>query len=41
MEVRLSKEQFEVLLKAVYLGDWMVNANRVPGEYLQEFVELE
>ncbi len=41
MELNLSREQFETLLKAVYLGDWMVNAIRVPGNYVPEFEELE
>jgi hypothetical protein len=41
MELNLSREQFETLLKAVYLGDWMVNAIRVPGTYVPEFEELE
>ena len=41
MEIRLSRQQFETLLKSVYLGDWMVNAIRAPGSYVQEFEELE
>jgi hypothetical protein len=41
MELNLSREQFETLLKAVYLGDWMVNAIRMPGSYVPEFEELE
>lgn len=41
MELKLSREQFETLLKVVYLGDWMVNAIRVPGSYVPEFEELE
>lgn len=41
MEISLSRRQFETLLKAVYLGDWMVNAIRVPGSYIPEFQELE
>ena len=28
LKIKLTKEQFEVLLKLVYLGNWMVNANR-------------
>jgi len=27
-EIKLTKEQFESLLKLVYLGEWMINANR-------------
>jgi hypothetical protein len=41
MEIRLSWQQFETLLKSVYLGDWMVNAIRAPGSYVPEFEELE
>ena len=41
MEIKLSRQQFETLLKSVYLGDWMVNAIRVPGTYVPEFEELE
>jgi hypothetical protein len=41
MEINLSEQQFETLLKVVYLGDWMVNAIREPGSYVPEFQELE
>lgn len=41
MEIGLSRRQFETLLKAVYLADWMVNAIRAPGTYVPEFEELE
>jgi hypothetical protein len=41
MEINLSGEQFKTLLKAVYLGDWMVNVTRVPGNYVPEFEEFE
>jgi len=41
MEINPSREQFETLLKVVYLGDWMVNAIRVPGSYVPEFEDLE
>lgn len=41
MEIKLSRQQFETLLKSVYLGDWMVNAIRTPGSYVPEFEELE
>jgi hypothetical protein len=36
MEIKLSRQQFVTLLKSVYLGDWMVNAIRVPGSYVPE-----
>lgn len=41
MEIKLSQQQWETLIKAVYLGDWMVNAIRVPGSHVPEFEELE
>ena len=41
MEISLSRQQFEALLKVVYLGDWMVNAIRVAGSYIPEFEDLE
>jgi hypothetical protein len=41
MEIKLSRKQFETLLKSVYLGDWMVNAIRAPGSYVPEFQQLE
>jgi hypothetical protein len=41
MEIELSQQQFETLLKCVHLGDWMVNAIPEPGSYISEFEELE
>ena len=41
MEISLSRQQFETLLRVVYLGDWMVNAIRVAGSYIPEFEDLE
>ena len=41
MQIVLSRAQFETLLKAVYLGEWMVNAIRTPGSYIREFEEVE
>ncbi len=41
MEINLSRQQFETLLKVIYLSDWMVNAIRVPGNYVPEFEDLE
>ncbi len=41
MEINLSRQQFETLLRAVYMGDWMVNAIREPGSEVSEFRELE
>lgn len=41
MEVTLSRQQFEALLKAVYMADWMVNAICEPGDEVRELVELK
>ncbi len=41
MKITLSRQQFETLLRAVYMGDWMVNAIRIPGSEISEFRELE
>lgn len=41
MEITLSREQFETLLNAVYLGTWMVNAIRQPENEVREFAEFE
>jgi len=44
MKINLTKKQFETLLKLVYLGDWLANANRVGqngDERIKEFDELE
>ena len=41
MEITLSREQFETLLNAVYLGTWMVNSIREPENEVREFGELE
>src|SRR5207237_8853967 len=41
MEISLSRQQFEALLKVVYLGDWMVNAIRASGSYIPEFEDLD
>lgn len=41
MEINLSRGQFETVIKAAHLGNWLVNAIRVPGSYVREFEELE
>jgi len=43
-KIELSKEQFKTLLKVVYLGNWLANANRNgnPGDpYLEEYRTIE
>ncbi len=41
MEIQFSRKQFATLLKSVYLGDWLVNAIRAPGNYIPEFEDFE
>ena len=44
MEIEFTKEQFERLLKIVYLGNWLVNAihsGRKDDEHIKEFDEIE
>ncbi len=40
MEIKLTKEQYEDLVKLVYLGNWMINAIRV-HDLVEKFEELE
>ena len=40
MKINFTKKQYENLLKLVYLGNWMANANRVDDK-LQSLDELE
>jgi len=44
IEIGFTKKQFEILLKLVYLGNWMANANRVgtPNDPMKkEYEEIE
>jgi len=41
MEITLTKEQYETLIKLVYLGNWMVNAHRAEDDRLEKFDDLE
>jgi hypothetical protein len=41
MEISLSRQQFETLLKTVYLGAWMISAHRERENVIGEFEELE
>lgn len=41
MEITLSREQFAILLELVYLGNWMANAIRMPGEEITDLSHLE
>lgn len=40
MKIGFTKEQFENLMKLVYLGNWMVNANRT-DDTIKKYEELE
>ena len=33
MKITLTKEQFEILIRMVYLGNWVVNGDRTEGRY--------
>ena len=33
MKITLTKEQFEILMRMVYLGNWVVNGDRTEGRY--------
>jgi hypothetical protein len=41
VEITLSREQFAILLELVYLGNWMANAIRMPGEEITDLSHLE
>ena len=40
-QIPFTKEQCELLLRLIYLGDWMANANKIPGKERSCFAELE
>ncbi len=39
--VEFTKEQYEKIVKLVFLGNWVVNANRLPGEEIKELEDIE
>jgi hypothetical protein len=41
MELNLNKEQYERLVKLVYLGNWMINAIRPDDQQIEKYNELE
>jgi hypothetical protein len=41
MAIEFTREQFENLLKLVYLGNWMVNGIRTEDERIGQFQEIE
>jgi hypothetical protein len=41
MNMDVSKEQYERLIKLVYLGNWMINAVREDADQIGEYNELE
>ncbi len=40
MEIKFTKEQYEDLIKIVYLGNWMINTFRT-DDRIEKFEELE
>ncbi|MFA5986960.1 MAG: hypothetical protein WC819_06465 [Parcubacteria group bacterium] len=40
MNIEFTKEQYEQLIKAVYMGNWMANANRT-DDMITEFADIE
>lgn len=40
MKIEFTKEQFESLMKLVYLGNWMANANRT-DDTIKKYADLE
>jgi|UniRef100_A0A7C6E9Y0 hypothetical protein len=41
MEIKLTKKQYENLLRLVYLGNWVINSIRPPDELIEKYEELE
>ena len=44
MKIEFTKEQYENLIKSVYLGNWLVNAirsGRKGDEHIKEFDKIE
>jgi hypothetical protein len=41
MRIELTKEQFENLVKLVYLGNWLANGVRLQSERVKKFEEIE
>ncbi|MCL6614132.1 MAG: hypothetical protein K6U03_05905 [Firmicutes bacterium] len=41
MQINLTPEQYEILIKLVYLGNWVVNGALTPDERLPDFDEVE
>ncbi|MFH1824264.1 MAG: hypothetical protein ABH873_03445 [Candidatus Firestonebacteria bacterium] len=41
MEIKFTEEQYESLIKIIYLGDWLVDAIRLEKDRVKEFEEIE
>jgi hypothetical protein len=41
MEITLSEEQYENLVRMMYLGNWMIISIRTPDEEIKKYDELE
>jgi len=41
IELKLTKDEYEKLIKVVYLGEWMINSHRLPDETNEEYESVE
>jgi len=41
MEIEFTKEQYDSLIKLVYLGNWMINSIRDGGKEIKKYDEIE
>lgn len=41
MEIKFTKEQYDSLIKLVYLGNWMINSIRDKGEEIKKYDDIE
>jgi len=41
MEIKITKEQYENLIKIVYLGNWMINSVRLEDERIKKYDDIE
>ena len=41
MDIKFTKDQYENLIKLVYLGNWMINGIRLHDEQVEKYEEIE
>jgi len=41
MDIKLTKDQYENLIKLVYLGNWMINGIRLHDEQVEKYEKIE